>query len=280
LFSDPRFSPGNVRQGVWSPEAFRRRVLGGIYCIDSYDRHRVPVLFIHGIHGSPRDFGLLIERLDRQQLQPCVFFYASGASLTSATTHLRAEVLELRARYGVTTIVIVAHSMGGLIARDLLVNDWDESLVAVPAIVTISTPWSGHAGAGFGARFAPVVVDSWIDLASDSSYIASLFVGSAAQPRKLPASTQHHLIFTYGRGWASLGASDDEVVTLASQLNRSAQEQAQRIYGFDATHAEILHREAMAELLNRILTSTALHPQSRLQPQCRAPGDDGNIMRR
>lgn len=260
--SDPRFSPRNVRQGVWSPRTFQRRVLGGIYFIEGYDPYRIPVLFIHGMNGSPRDFGFLIHRLDRRPFQPCVFFYESGAHLPDVAAHLAHKVRELRSIYGVTTIAIVAHSMGGLIARDVLVNHLEENLIVVPVLVTISTPWSGHAGAAFGARYAPVVVDSWRDLASGSTYIESLFSASA----RLPASTRHHLIFTYGQGWASLGASSDEVVTVASQLNGSAQEQAQRTYGFNATHAGILNEAAAADLLNRILASAPWRSELRSPP--------------
>lgn len=261
LLGDQRFSPRNVRQGLWSPAEFQRRVLGGIYCMEGDDASRVPVLFIHGMHGSPRDFSLLIRRLDRQSFRPCVFFYASGASLADVAAQLTAQLRELGSSYGVRTMAIVAHSMGGLIARDVLVNGLDERAPAVPVLVTISTPWNGHAGAAFGARYAPVAVDSWFDLASGSAYIDSLFSDSARRPKHFPAGTRHHLIFTYGKSWPSLGASSDEVVTVASQLGRPAQEQAQRIYGFNATHAGILNEAAAADLLNRILASAALPSQ-------------------
>lgn len=264
--SDRRFSPRNVRQGVWSPSEFQRRALGGIYCLESHDSYRMPVLFIHGIYGSPRDFSFLIGRLDRQLLRPCVFFYASGASLPQAAQYLTAQLRELGSSYGVRAMAIVAHSMGGLIARDVIVNYLDERELAVPMLVTISTPWSGHAGAAFGARYAPMAIDSWSDLASGSAYIESLFADSAQRPKRFPASTRHHLIFTYGRSWPPIGASGDEVVSVASQLGGAVQEQAQRTYGFDATHAGVLNDAAAADLLNQLLSSAALKWQAALPP--------------
>jgi pimeloyl-ACP methyl ester carboxylesterase len=252
---DRRFAPDNVRRGVWKPDVFRSRAQGGLYFVDGYDERRIPVLYIHGIYGSPRDFRFLIERLDRWRLQPCVFFYASGAPLHAVAEDLAEELRVLRSTRGVNEILIVAHSMGGLIARDLLINESNLG-VDVPSLVTISTPWRGHAGAAFGARYAPVAVDSWSDLAPGSAYLASLFGGGP--PITLPAAMRHHLIFSYGRRWSAFGPSDDEVVTVASQLSREAQQQAYRVYGFNTTHTEILNEPATAELLNRIL-GAAVH---------------------
>ena len=257
---DRRFAADNVRRGVWSPEVFRSHSQGGLYFVEGYDERRIPVLFIHGIYGSPRDFRFLIERLDRWRLQPCVFFYASGASLHEVTQDLAEELRVLRSTRGVTEMLVVAHSMGGLIARDVLINSSNLN-VTIPAVVTISTPWRGHAGASFAARYAPVVVDSWLDLANGSSYLASLF-GDADRPTNWPESTHHHLIFSYGRHWTSFGPSSDEVVSVASQLSRPAQEQAYRIYGFNTTHTEILRAPATADLLNRILTAAVVAPWS------------------
>jgi pimeloyl-ACP methyl ester carboxylesterase len=251
---DERFSSHNVQQGVWKPAALHRRAEDGVYFIERYESGRTPVLFIHGIYGSPRDFRFLIDSLDQRRFQPCVYFYASGARLHDIAVQLARELLGLRSAYGVEQILIVAHSMGGLIARDLLINQLHGD-IDVPVLVTISTPWGGHAGASLGVRFAPVVVASWLDLASQSLYLQSLFADASHRPKRFPKSVRHHLIFTYGRRWSSLGASGDEVVTVASQLGRPAQEEASRIYGFNTTHARILDDEALAQRLSRIFSS-------------------------
>ena len=250
--NDKRFSSSNVRQGVWLPDTFRDRDPGGIYFVEGRDRARMPVLFIHGIYGSPRDFSSLIAGLDRRRWQPCVFFYASGARLQQVAEQLAHELQLLRSDHGFERIVVVAHSMGGLIVRDVLMNHSQES-VAIPILVTISTPWAGHAGASFGARFAPVMVPAWLDLARGSDYIQGLFADRSGHRRTLPEGVRHHLIFSYGRRWGSLGFSSDEVVTVASQLSTPAQGEASRVYGFNTTHARILDEEALGQLLNNIL---------------------------
>ena len=252
---DVRFSPAHIRQGVWSPHEFSRAARGGIFFLERPVVQRVPVLFIHGINGSPRDFKYLISHLDRRRFQPCVFFYASGASLSQIGRGLSEAMGELHSRYGIKSIVIVAHSIGGLIARDVLVNQFAHAGVSVPVMITLSSPWGGIPSAAMGVRWSPVVVDSWRDIAAGSAYLDSLFVADAGATRALPPPTRHYLMFSYRKSWSSLGVSSDEVTSVASQLTRAAQEQAYRVYGFDVSHGEIVRSPAVAELLGAVLSA-------------------------
>lgn len=252
---DPNFAPSNVRAGRKTPIAFQRDD-GGLYILGGHAFDRVYVVFVHGINGSPRDFRFLIDSLDRRRFQPCAFYYASGAALDSVTEQLSSALAEFTARYRVRSVAIVAHSMGGLIARQLLVNELQPTDLAVPLFVTLSTPWEGHAGAALGARFAPSTPPSWHDIAIGSRYLADLFEAASGRPKRLPQRTQHHLLFSYRKSWIALGPSGDRVVSLASQLGESAQAQASRIYGFDVTHVGILKDPGVAALLSQLLDST------------------------
>jgi hypothetical protein len=69
----------------------------------------------------------------------------------------------------------------------------------------------------------------------------------------LPQGTTHHLVFTYRRSSTSLGESNDQAVTVASQLRPAAQSGAVRIYGFDDTHVGVLKNAEVSALLNRLL---------------------------
>jgi pimeloyl-ACP methyl ester carboxylesterase len=214
------------------------------------------VLFIHGINGSPRDFSFLIAHLDRSRFQPCVFFYASGASLNQSGRDLSVAIGEVHRRYDVESLVIVAHSIGGLLARDVVLNRSAHAGVDIPVLITMSSPWGGVPSAGVGVRFSPVVVDSWRDIAVGSSYLNSLFIDADGGTRDLPASTRHYLLFSYRKSWSSFGLSGDAVTSVASQLLRTAQEQAYRVYGFDVSHSEILRSRGVADLLDEALYST------------------------
>lgn len=254
---DVRFSSAHIRQGVWSPGEFSRAARGGIFFLEPPVAGRTVVLFIHGINGSPRDFRFLIEHLDRSRFQPCVFFYASGSSLSRIGRELSEDIGELHRSRQIASLVIVGHSIGGLIARDVLLNQSSHAGVDIPLVITLSAPWGGVPSAGIGVRWSPVVIDSWRDVASGSAYLSSLFVDAAGATRDLPAATRHYLLFSYRKSWTSFGLSGDAVTSVASQLLRTAQEQAYRIYGFDVSHAEILRNDGVSDLLDEALRSTS-----------------------
>jgi hypothetical protein len=131
----------------------------------------------------------------------------------------------------------------------------------VPLLITLSTPWDGHPGAAFGARLA-LAPPTWRDMAPGSAYLTSLFGDERGGHKSMPDDTQHHLLFSYRKGRVSMGASGDEVVSLASQLLGSAQEEAARIYGFDVTHTGILNDAAVAAVVEQLLD--AAHSDSRI----------------
>ncbi len=253
-----RFSPALVKQGVWSPDEFERQARGGIFFLDAPVPGRTAVLFIHGINGSPRDFRFLIAHLDRARFQPCVYFYASGASLSQSGRELSLAIGDVHRRHEITSLVIVAHSIGGLIARDVVLNQSSHAGVEIPVLITMSSPWGGVSSAGLGVRMSPVVVDSWRDIAVGSPYLSSLFVDAEGRARQLPAATRHYLLFSYRKSWSSLGLSGDAVTSVASQLVRTAQDQAYRVVGFDVSHSEILRNRGVADVLDEALRSTLL----------------------
>ena len=186
------------------------------------DARKIPVLFVHGINGTPANFRALM------QLQ-----------------------------HGFERFAFVAHSMGGLVSRGFLLRYGESGgRAAVPLFVTIATPWGGHKGAELGIKTAPVVVRVWVDMAPGSEYQSALFYADPAtrrEPRRLAAGTQHHLLFTFKQGSATLGDANDGVVTVSSQLSREAQRDGARLYGFNETHMSVLQSEEVSVLLNELL---------------------------
>jgi hypothetical protein len=96
------------------------------------------------------------------------------ARLAAAALAALAHLAELRAR-GVTSLDIVAHSMGGLLARDVLTRPHPHAIPAVPVLITLGTPHAGSPWAGF----QPVAeirehLQRWIE--SDDQDPARLFV--------------------------------------------------------------------------------------------------------
>jgi pimeloyl-ACP methyl ester carboxylesterase len=220
----------------------------GVYFLEPYDKQKIPVLFVHGISGSPAQFDYLIEHLDRSRFQPWVYSYTSGMYLSTIADHLNQTMLKLELRYQVDRIVVVGHSMGGLVARGFLLRQANSSSVRTPLLITLSTPWAGHAAAAAGVKHALAVVDVWRDMAPDSEYLRDIF----AKPL---SNTDVHLMFTFARNSTSFGASDDHTVTVASQLYPLAQRESVRLYGFDETHTGVLRNKEAAKLMNELLNS-------------------------
>lgn len=250
--ADVRFGPENGRRGLWEAWDFVIERLEGVYFLEPYDPDRIPVLFVHGISGHPQEFTVLVESLDRERYQPWFVFYPSGEHLFKTAGLLVQLVTELRLRHGFDQMAVVAHSMGGLVSRDFLLQ-YDEAtgLDTVPVFVSISTPWGGHAAADSGVDAAPVVVYSWNQMATKGGYVPSLFFedpDTMQTARRLPAHLTHHLVFGLIDGEAT-----DGVVSIASELHAPAQAQAATVYGVHANHRDILSDPLTVELVNGYL---------------------------
>lgn len=254
--TDARFGKRNAQLGLWRPADYVRTTNAGVYFIEPYVPDKTPVLFVHGINGSPAQFLYLLERLDRTRFQPWVYAYPSGAPLEVIADHLDRTITKLERRYRFDALAVIAHSMGGLVARSFILrHSLTPGATPIPLFMSLSTPWDGHASAALGVKHAPVVVDAWRDLVPGSPYLTDLFL------THLPEVTRHWLLFTFNRRQASFGESSDRSVSVASQLSASAQREAARVLGFDNTHSGVLRDAAVATLINEALTATFVSPR-------------------
>jgi pimeloyl-ACP methyl ester carboxylesterase len=246
--AEDMFSEEVAESGLWRPFDFLVDGYAGVYFLEAYDPKRVPVLFVHGINGTPASFKYLIEHLDRKRFQAGVYYYPSGLHLATIAEQLNQTIIKLQVRYRVQRFAVVAHSMGGLVSRGFIQrHQQSRSADDIPLYITMSTPWGGHKAAESGVKTAPVVVEVWHDMAPGSEYQRSIFA------RPLPPETQHHMLFTFQRKSASFGESDDQGVSVASQLALAAQSGAVRVYGFDDTHVGILSNPEASKLVNELL---------------------------
>ncbi|MCG2591791.1 hypothetical protein LZ009_03255 [Ramlibacter sp. XY19] len=145
---DPRFDREKAREGMWKPVSFMREGLAGIYFQQPYAADRTPVLLVHGMGGSPRDFDALVRGLDRSRFQPWFFYYPSGLDLDVVGTGLLAMLNQLWLERRFTGLHVVAHSMGGLVVRSFLQDCRDAGECRyVRNFVSISSPFGGAAAA-------------------------------------------------------------------------------------------------------------------------------------
>lgn len=255
---DSRFSRENAEKGLWRPFDFLWETKPGIYFLEPYQPEKTPVLFVHGINGTPRDFAYLIERLDRSRFQPWVYYYPSGGYLDRIGLYLNQIVTQLKAEHHFSKLLVVAHSMGGLVARSFILHRDDENRDGlVQAFVSIASPWNGHTAAQMGVEYAPTPVRVWYDMAPDSEFLTDLFYvhGKPFERRTLAPGLPHHLIFSF-----LSTESGDGTISLNSQLRWEAQQDAARLYGIPGSHTGVLETARTSELLNRILANPASKP--------------------
>jgi len=247
--SDPRFDDAIAEDGLWRPFDFLFKGHPGVYFLGAYERDKIPVLFVHGINGSPANFKTLIERLDRKRFQPWVYYYPGGASLGNVADHLSQTMRKLQVQYDFPRFVVVAHSMGGLVSRGFIQRYRAGGGAQIPLFISIATPFDGHKAAESGKK-APRVVRVWVDMAPNSEYLQSIYQGELGVP--------HHLLFTFRQGGGLFGAeANDGVVTVASQLRPAAQEHAARIEGFNETHMGVLEAKEVSRRVNALLEKLA-----------------------
>ena len=244
--SDARFGSENGRLGYFQIYRFLWDVGPGIYFLEEYDPKRIPVLYVHGALGYPQEFGSLIASLDRTRFQPWVFFYPSGAELGAISEYLTRVVTNLRLRLDIDALAVVAHSMGGLVAREFVLRNHQRAVGdPVEAFVTLSTPWGGVPSAAQGADRSPFVVPSWRDVKPDSKFLTGLFFeDEAADVRRfLPKKLSTRLLF----------GVKDETIPLTSAIRWEALEEADGRWPLPYGHVDILKSPEAAQLVNELL---------------------------
>jgi uncharacterized alpha/beta hydrolase family protein len=239
------FSPEIVNRGLWEPLSVMQEGVVGLYFLNDYDPKKIPVLFVHGINGSPTNFKDLIANLDQDKYQPWVYYYPSGFRLDLVANGLFSFMAAIDNEYDIPKMHLVAHSMGGLVTRGYLnICTQQHSCDYLASYTTISTPWGGHRASEFGTK-APAVVPVWNDMAPSSDYLATLF--NSPRPNDIP----HYLLFSYKGD----GKADDGVVSIESMLRDEAQSSASFRRGYNEDHMSILSAPAVIEKLNNILSS-------------------------
>lgn len=100
-----------------------------LFFLSRYDRSKVPVVFVHGMRSGPSVWKNTVNELFadpelRRRYQPVCFIYPSGLPIPASAARLRELLTRSRAAFdpghhdaGFGRMVLVGHSMGGLLAR-------------------------------------------------------------------------------------------------------------------------------------------------------------------
>ena len=108
----------------------------GLFLIEPYQPGKIPVVFIHGLMSSPDTWVQMINALKndpviRKRYQFWFYSFSSGMPVMATAYNLRQVLLAAREELGITQearesfdkMVLIGHSMGGLVSRTLLQDD-------------------------------------------------------------------------------------------------------------------------------------------------------------
>ncbi len=119
--------------------------LNGLYALTPYDKDKIPLVFVHGLMSSPQTWIQLVNTLSsdpviRRNYQFWYYAYSSGNPILVSAKNLRAALDAASLKHGknpnFSKMVVVGHSMGGLISKTMLMNSGDDILNKV-----LGRPW-------------------------------------------------------------------------------------------------------------------------------------------
>ena len=148
-FSTPAACFLNTRTGV--SELFNtlhpdRDSAGGLYATAPYDPDKIPLVFVHGLMSSPRTWIQLVNTLMndpeiRSRYQFWFYAYSSGNPVLASAGELRRALDRTAREYGENAnfrkMVVVGHSMGGLLSKTLIMDSGNTLLDR-----TLGRPWN------------------------------------------------------------------------------------------------------------------------------------------
>ncbi len=156
------------RTGFFSPDS--ARTCQGVYMLQPYDPERIPVLMIHGLRSSPLTWRELTNEVWgdpvlRVRYQVWHFLYTTGTPILNNARELRVEMAKIRRQIdpddgdpATQDIVLVGHSMGGVLAKTVVQSSgdtvWDARFTKPIAALSLEQADREHAEATY--FFAPL----------------------------------------------------------------------------------------------------------------------------
>jgi pimeloyl-ACP methyl ester carboxylesterase len=135
LYSHARKLAGSAAGSFLRPDS--PRFPTGIYLIHPYDPNKIPILFVHGLISSPVSWqnlqnDLCADPAILEHYQPWFFLYPTGQPVLESAEQLRDDLQSTQklfdpkgADIASHHVVVVAHSMGGLLAHTLVSESGD-----------------------------------------------------------------------------------------------------------------------------------------------------------
>lgn len=124
---------------AWLGLLFPERMFGDcqLYTMDVYDPQRIPVVFVHGLMSDPHIWLNAVNAINadprlRAAYQPWYFLYPTALGIPHSAEKLRDSLRQAREFFdpehddpGMKQMVLVGHSMGGLLSRMQAIDPQD-----------------------------------------------------------------------------------------------------------------------------------------------------------
>jgi pimeloyl-ACP methyl ester carboxylesterase len=137
FLDSPEYRKRNLAtEGLLNPADLQDK--RGLYMLEPYDPNRIPVLMVHGLWSSPTTWMDMFNDLRsfpeiRQRYQFWFYLYPSGQPFWISATQLRRDLLAMRDSFdksrrdqSLDKMVLVGHSMGGLVSRMQTIDSGDD----------------------------------------------------------------------------------------------------------------------------------------------------------
>lgn len=137
FLDSPEFRKRNrATEGLVNPNHSQAK--RGLYMLEPYDPNRIPVLMVHGLWSSPMTWMDMFNDLRsfpeiRERYQFWFYLYPSGQPFWNSATQLRKDLMAMRDAFDkgrrdrpLDQMVLVGHSMGGLVSRMQTIDSGDE----------------------------------------------------------------------------------------------------------------------------------------------------------
>ncbi len=242
---DIRLSKDKGHMGLWLPSKFLKENQAGLYFLEKFDPSKKVIVFIHGAGGNAIEWRDIIDSFDKNDFQALVLSYPSGIELDVTAGLVSGSLKKLASKYNIENYIIIAHSMGGLVAKKVIGN-LNTAKQFTDTFISLSTPWGGHEAAK-DVKELPYYISSWNDMRSNSKFIQGL------ENNFLLDGVNHYLLFGYKGEDRFFSRDNDGVISLQSQLKAYAQRGAKKIFGFNETHVGILRSKEVILVINNIL---------------------------
>lgn len=120
--------------GLFDSDFRRPGVKAGLYLLRPYQPGKIPVVLVHGLFSSPRSFLQNMNELENDpaiaaHYQFWVFLYPTGLPIPTSALDLRTALTEARTMLDpehddsvLDEMVLVGHSMGGLLSKMMVQN--------------------------------------------------------------------------------------------------------------------------------------------------------------